>query len=95
MYLLLLHTPGAKEWADLRRVPGMAKPTTTFREAVVQRGLIDDDKERLVLCRLMMRPCFVIGSNPMVRQFLCGPPQHTADDPPEQHNNGKWTISFN
>ena len=61
----------------------------------VEDHLIDDDKERLVLCRLMMRPCFVIGSNPMVRQFLCGPPQHTADDPPEQHNNGKWAISFN
>ena len=60
----------------------------------VEDHLIDDDKERLVLCRLMMKPCFVIGSNPMVRQFLCGPPQHTADGPPEQHNKGKWTISF-
>ena len=60
----------------------------------VEDHLIDDDKERLVLCRLMMRPCFVIGSNPMVRQFLCGPPQHAADGPPEQHNKGKRTISF-
>ena len=60
----------------------------------VEDHLIDDDKERLVLCRLMMKPCFVIGSNPMVRQFLCDPLQHTTDGPPEQHNKGKWTISF-
>ena len=46
--LLLLHVPGATDWAEFkRRAPaevGQALPTT-FREAALRHGLLNDDAE--------------------------------------------------
>ena len=45
LYLLLLHVPAARDWEDLKRVPGMTSPVATFQEAAVLRGLVDDESE--------------------------------------------------
>ena len=45
LYLLLLHTPGATSWEDLRRITGRMEPASTFQEAARQRGLLDDEDE--------------------------------------------------
>ena len=41
--VLLHHVPGARSWDDLKTVDGVLLPT--FKEACVQRGLLQDDKE--------------------------------------------------
>ena len=45
LYLLLLNVPGATCWDDLLHVPGAAKSATTFHEAAILRGLVDNEEE--------------------------------------------------
>ena len=50
LYILLLHTPGATCWDDLRRIPGQDSPAPTLQDAARQRGLLDDvDELRLAI----------------------------------------------
>ena len=45
LYLLLLNVPGARDWDDLLRAPGVDEPAATFQEATILRGLVEDEEE--------------------------------------------------
>ena len=44
LYLMLLHVPGATSDEDLRTPPGSKAPLS-YKEAAVERGLVNDDRE--------------------------------------------------